>query len=315
MAGLGHDDEDLGEDPVGLSHHDEHSNTNSDAIDYTKNRSPSIPELQEGAGSMTDEESPYRTVPATQSQLAPHEDQPYSPRSQEGSMTGSETSCEGFTRHNYKVIVIGDANSGKTSFIRRYVDGVYSSDVTTTIGVDYSLKTITIRQLKMVILLQIWDIAGQDRNRTMVRPFFNDAVGAIIMADCTRMGDEGQFQSEWKQDLDQKVSLPDGRQLPVVLVANKSDLLEDAQVEQLEVRCEQIAQEQGYCSAVVASAKDDVNVENAVYLLVQELVRLQEAIDRPAPQQYNTVGLTVGEFTALKQRGHVPQREPQQCGC
>ena len=91
MAGLGHDDDDLGGDPVGLSHHDQHSNP--DVIDYRKNRSPSIPELQEGAGSMTDEESPYRTVPGTQSQLAPLEDQPFSPRSQEGSMTGSETSC------------------------------------------------------------------------------------------------------------------------------------------------------------------------------------------------------------------------------
>ena len=92
MAGLGHDDEDFGGDPVGLSHHDQHSNP--DVIDYRKIRSPSIPELQEGAGSMTDEESPYRTVPATQSQLAPLEDQPpRSPRSQEGSMTGSETSC------------------------------------------------------------------------------------------------------------------------------------------------------------------------------------------------------------------------------
>jgi len=220
-------------------------------------------------------------------------------------------SCEGYSRHNYKVIVIGDANSGKTSFIRRYVTGDYDSQVAATVGVDYSLKTITIRQRQMVILLQIWDIAGQDRNRTMVRPFFNDAVGAIVMADCSKLGHG--FESAWKSDLDAKVTLPDGSKLPCVLVLNKCDLL--GEDHDLGDQGERIMHEQGYSACILGSAKEGRNVDNAFLVLVQQLVQAHDQMLSQPQSEPESNHLTVGEFVALKQRGYVPEREQQQCGC
>eukprot|EP00658_Telonema_sp_P-2_P045452 TRINITY_DN3341_c0_g1_i12.p1 TRINITY_DN3341_c0_g1~~TRINITY_DN3341_c0_g1_i12.p1 ORF type:complete len:166 (-),score=37.16 TRINITY_DN3341_c0_g1_i12:340-837(-) len=165
----------------------------------------------------------------------------------------------------------------------------------------------------MVVLLQIWDIAGQDRNRTMVRPFFNDAVGAIVMADCNKMGHG--FESSWKSDLDSKVTLPDGGKLPAVLVMNKCDLLDDNQFDELAELGETIMHEQGYCASILASAKENHNVDNAFLVLVQHLVAAHDRLQSSPPPDDDNDLYSVRDFVALKQRGYVPQREPQQCGC
>lgn len=54
----------------------------------------------------------------------------------------------------------------------------------------------------------------------MTRVYYKDAVGCCIVFDVTRVS---TFESviRWKNDLDAKVSLPDGNPIPCVLLANK----------------------------------------------------------------------------------------------
>ena len=54
----------------------------------------------------------------------------------------------------------------------------------------------------------------------MTRVYYKDAVGCFIVFDVTRAS---TFEAviRWKQDLDSKVTLPDGSRIPVVLLANK----------------------------------------------------------------------------------------------
>nr|XP_023014439.1 ras-related protein Rab-33B-like [Leptinotarsa decemlineata] len=122
--------------------------------------------------------------------------------------------------HLYKVLVIGDLGTGKTSIIKRYVHRFFSQHYRATIGVDFSLKVLNWDDQNLV-RLQLWDIAGQERYGNMTRVYYKEAVGAFIVFDVTR---KATFDSvaNWKSDLDSKVELSDGSKIPCVLLANKT---------------------------------------------------------------------------------------------
>lgn len=54
----------------------------------------------------------------------------------------------------YKLLLIGDSNVGKTCILIRFSDDAFSSTYITTIGVDFKIKTVTLRG--KIIKLQIW---------------------------------------------------------------------------------------------------------------------------------------------------------------
>lgn len=62
--------------------------------------------------------------------------------------------------------------------------------------------------------------SGQERFGNMTRVYYKEAVGAFIVFDVTRVA---TFDAvvKWKEDLDSKVQLSDGRPIPCILLANK----------------------------------------------------------------------------------------------
>nr|CAH7742056.1 unnamed protein product [Callosobruchus chinensis] len=62
--------------------------------------------------------------------------------------------------HLYKILVIGDLGTGKTSIIKRYVHRFFTQHYRATIGVDFALKVLNWDD-STLIRLQLWDIAGK----------------------------------------------------------------------------------------------------------------------------------------------------------
>ena len=60
---------------------------------------------------------------------------------------------------HFKVLLIGDPNVGKTSFVQRYANDTYRADYKGTVGVDFALKVLRVSGDTMV-KLQLWDVAG-----------------------------------------------------------------------------------------------------------------------------------------------------------
>ena len=83
----------------------------------------------------------------------------------------------------FKILVIGELGTGKTSFIKRYVHQFFSDHYRATIGVDFALKVLQWDEDGTVVRLQLWDIAGQERFSSMTRAYYKGAVGAVVMFD------------------------------------------------------------------------------------------------------------------------------------
>ncbi|KAG9477985.1 ras-related protein Rab-32-like isoform X2 [Eleutherodactylus coqui] len=122
----------------------------------------------------------------------------------------------------FKVLIVGDLGVGKTSIIQRYVHNIYSHCYRATIGVDFALKILNWDK-DTVVRLQLWDIAGQERFGHMPRLYYREAAGAFVVCD---LGRTVTLQSveRWKDDLDSKVILKNGKPIPIFLLGNKSDL-------------------------------------------------------------------------------------------
>ncbi|ETE57049.1 Ras-related protein Rab-38, partial [Ophiophagus hannah] len=56
----------------------------------------------------------------------------------------------------------------------------------------------------------------------MTRVYYREAVGAFVVFDVTRPA-TFEAVTKWKQDLDTKLTLPNGQVVPTVLLANKCD--------------------------------------------------------------------------------------------
>ncbi|EEC17912.1 RAB GTPase, putative [Ixodes scapularis] len=95
----------------------------------------------------------------------------------------SFTSCTGPPEHTFKVVFVGDAAVGKSSFIMRLSRGIFMPQLTSTLGVDFQTKNIHIDGVN--VSLQLWDTAGQERFRCITQSYFRKADGVMLMYDCT----------------------------------------------------------------------------------------------------------------------------------
>jgi len=116
----------------------------------------------------------------------------------------------------FKYIVIGCSGVGKTSIVRRLVDGKFMKGTQSTVGIEYftHITAIEGRTVKMMI----WDTAGQERFYTIARAYFRAAVGVVLVFDITDRKSFDQLP-RWLRDARAEAD----PHCSVVLVGNKAD--------------------------------------------------------------------------------------------
>ncbi|CAL1267155.1 unnamed protein product [Larinioides sclopetarius] len=167
----------------------------------------------------------------------------------------------------FKIIIVGDATVGKTSFVQRYVNDIFRKDYKGTVGVDFAMKVLW-KSEKEVIKLQLWDIAGQERFTWMTRVYYRDAQGCIVMFDLNKRSTFVNAM-KWKKDVDAKCQLPDGSPLPAILLGNKCDLsIRDVNQDEIEY-----AYKKGnYIGWTEVSAKEGLMVDDCMKFLVDAML-------------------------------------------
>ncbi len=118
-----------------------------------------------------------------------------------------------------KILLAGEGGVGRTTLMRRYLEGQFSAETKMTICVDFFEKTLHLDNRRVDILFI--DLAGQERWRFFQDTFFKGIDGAILTFDLTR--------PITLDSLDNWIYMcrKENPQLPIVLAGFKKDLAED----------------------------------------------------------------------------------------
>ena len=85
--------------------------------------------------------------------------------------------------NNYKIVVIGDINVGKTSILSRFRYGSFEPSYMPTLGIDFFTKNLFYED--KTIRLILWDTAGEERFRSLIPSYLKNADCIIIVYDIT----------------------------------------------------------------------------------------------------------------------------------
>jgi len=160
----------------------------------------------------------------------------------------------------FKILLIGDASVGKTSFTKRYCYNIFNPSERLTIGVDFHVKTVELNNKR--IKLQLWDIGGEQRFRFLLPTYCLGANAAFLLFDITRSNTLNNI-SEWITIVRQK-----GGPIPIMLVGSKLDLAQTQRKVQRDYGI-QIAEKNDMASFVEISAKENLNVDDAFKVLTE----------------------------------------------
>ena len=87
-------------------------------------------------------------------------------------------------RSDLKIIVIGASGTGKTSYVNKWTKNIFTEEYKATIVSEFGFKVF--EQAGKLYRIQLWDLAGQDKNSTVTKIFAKDSHGCIIVTDGTK---------------------------------------------------------------------------------------------------------------------------------
>ncbi|XP_043963621.1 EF-hand calcium-binding domain-containing protein 4B isoform X2 [Gambusia affinis] len=123
----------------------------------------------------------------------------------------------------FKVVLVGNSSVGKTSLLRSFCEGRFHPSTTATVGIDYSVKTLTLDNMQ--IAMQLWDTAGQERFCSMTKQFFRKADGVVLMYDVT-VAESFTAVKPWLLNVQEAA----GEGIPILLLGNKMDMTREREV-------------------------------------------------------------------------------------
>jgi small GTP-binding protein len=120
--------------------------------------------------------------------------------------------------YRFKFIIIGDHYVGKTSIVRQYVDKKFSKDYRATIGIN--ILSHSFEFFGNEINLSLWDIGAQQYFKRFRRTYYTGSQAAFIVFDLTN---RESFENA-KMWFDELINFIGRKDLPIVIVGNKTDL-------------------------------------------------------------------------------------------
>jgi len=117
---------------------------------------------------------------------------------------------------SYKLILVGDGGTGKTTFVKRHLTGEFEKKYVATLGVE--VHPLNFHTNYGQIVFNVWDTAGQEKFGGLRDGYYIQGKCAIIMFDVTSRVTYKSV-ANWHRDLVRVCE-----NIPIVLCGNKVDI-------------------------------------------------------------------------------------------
>lgn len=159
-----------------------------------------------------------------------------------------------------KICLLGDFAVGKTSLVRRFVEGRFDDKYLSTIGVKVSRRTI--ERGTHTLSLLVWDLIGGNELSHREAGYLVGAAGALIVCDLTR---HETLETLQRYTRHLRAINPEAA---LVLIGNKLDLTAERIVTDAQLTAVSASLRSEY---FLTSAKTGLNVEEAFLRLAERL--------------------------------------------
>ena len=177
-------------------------------------------------------------------------------------------------RTDIKIVVLGNSGTGKTSFCNLWVNNVFNEEYKPTIMSEFSFKMYNYKGNYYKV--QIWDLAGQDKNIYTSKVFTKGAHGCLILYDAENQ-DSFENTIKWKKSIDENTTFIDETPLPITLVQNKIDLVDPENLEKDEEELKKFVEDNGFLTFSRTSCKNRQNINETMDHLLSNIIdRLEE---------------------------------------
>ena len=172
---------------------------------------------------------------------------------------------------NAKVIIIGDTGVGKSCLVLRATKDEFKETHEITIGAEFGSYNAKIDNT--TIKLQIWDTAGQESFKSMIRVFYKGAQFALLVFDLTRE-DTLSKAADWLKEIRENADPG----IPILLIGTHSD-----QGDQIKVSSEKISQfkeSNQLVSYIETSSKTGYGVTDVFRFICKSLYQKSSSITK-----------------------------------
>jgi len=180
----------------------------------------------------------------------------------QGSSSSSSSSIPEVSVPNFKVVLVGDGGTGKTTFVKRYLSGAFERKYVPTLGAEVSPLDFHTNFGKLRI--NVWDTAGNEKLGGLRDGYYILSNGAVIFFDVTSRITYKNVPN-WYRDLERVIG---GEvKVPMVLCGNKVDV-KDRKVTPKQINFHR----KKNIHYIELSAKANFNIEKPFLYILRKLV-------------------------------------------
>lgn len=189
-------------------------------------------------------------------------------------------------RNKVAILLVGEAATGKTSIIGRFINNTFIQNSAATIGIDYRTKKTKYNGVD--IKLEIWDTAGQEKYQALPATFYSRADAIAIVFSLTSTDTFEKVES-WLESI---TNYKSSDSVTIAILGNKKDLVEERVVGDEEIRrmCES-----KNIQFFAVSAKSGEGVEDVFNYFTEKVCERKKITGGATASSPNNSGFTIDQ--------------------